>query len=75
MNDYLITAAEVRKMGFAIPKGIPDFATIPRDSMVPRPDVTVERDVTEETKLNVSITVEFTEPFRWCGGYFELRRV
>lgn len=64
--ETCITAGERRAQGFHVPDSIPDAGWIPRlsmrlESMAP---VVNQPDKTER-RLDVSMMVSFSEPFRW----------
>ena len=56
-----ITAAELRTMGLAVPKSIPDEGWVPRASM----KFKVGRASIDGGTLGMSVEFSFTEPFRW----------
>jgi len=60
---FHITAGELRELGVSMPKNIPDEAWVPRYSM--RIDDTVVEEGDRTDVFNITMTMHFTEPFRW----------
>lgn len=69
MNEYspltCSTAEELRESGFPIPEEIPNYAWIPRDSLIS--NVTIAKNAQDIAVGLVKANVEFkfTEPFQW----------
>jgi hypothetical protein len=59
-----ITAGELRAQGFPILESIPDCGWIHRHSMRFHPGK-CELYADDSTRIHVSISVEYTEAFRW----------
>lgn len=70
-EDVCITAGELRKQNYKIPETIPDCAWILKWSIRDIPDSVKVEKVGDRT-FKFSYSVEFTEPFRWLNGTFEL---
>jgi len=63
-----ITAAELREMGFKIPEHIPNCAWVPRDSLLPVGDLSIEADSHDNSRFHMSLFTRFTKPFKWIGA-------
>lgn len=66
-----VTAGELRAAGFTIPDDIPNVGWVPRRSITWDGDVSVEEI---DHKLRASVTLRFTEPFRWIMAAFKMER-
>ncbi len=63
MRDALITAGELRAIGFQVPDSIPDCGNFVRSSM----KMHMAGCVAAGDILNLNIEMTFTEPFRWVA--------
>lgn len=61
-----VSAGELRAAGYSVPENIPDCAWVPRSSVrVNNDEVSAHTDPGDPSIVHVSVSVEFTEPFKW----------